>query len=880
MLPRSTSARSCPYGSSLLYLSIVSLAVATGAAQKPAYTRTASTVTVPVNGASIVLRPLEDGAIRVQIAAPGETPAAESVVFIHTTAAPRFTVRETHQTIIVDAGALQASVNRESGALTFADVNGKVLLQEKEGSRIIPPPDTPATGTPVGGTTAQDAFLSPNDEYLFGTGQFQDGYLNVRGLPRRLTQVNSQIAIPFLLSSRGYGLLWHNYGLTDLNPADTEIRLAQTSVGAAQRADVTTSSGTQTEQTQEAVFSSEFNVKAGGPHALMLDVGQKMARRYHVEIDGKSEVDFANYWLPPTTSWLSTLSAGKHSVRVIGEVQDRPVLFLRPANNLTTLRSANAKFIDYVVFAGPKSDDVIRRYRDLTGAAPLMPNWAYGYIHCRERFHSQQELLATLKEFRNRQLPLDVIVQDWQYWGKYGWNAMQFDEKNYPDPHAMAESIHDMHARLMVSVWSRIDPSSTIGKEFTQNHYYIPGTDWVDFFNPDAANLYWKDMSSHLLSLGIDAWWQDATEPENDDLHGRIVAAGSGDAVRLLYPLFVNKTVYEGQRKDAPDKRVFILTRSAFSGQQRYASATWSGDVGSGWDTLKREITAGLDFSASGLPYWTTDAGGFFRPGAGQYTDPAYLERFLRWLEFSTFTPLMRVHGYQTDTEFWHFGPQVESVARKYLDLRYQMFPYLYSEAAAVTMRGSTLLRPLVMDFASDPKALQQNYEFMFGHELLVAPVIGPSTVRMSVYLPQSPYGWFNFWTGEHVPGGETRITDAKLDQIPLFVPAGSILPFGSKEQYISEKPSDPIELRIYPGADATFTLYEDEGTNYNYEQGAFSSIQLQWNERNQELVIDKRAGSYPGMTHEREFSVQLIGSSAKTQIAVYQGRELHVSLK
>jgi alpha-D-xyloside xylohydrolase len=875
LLPRTVSTRLCPYGSSLLCLSIVGLAAVTGAAEKPAYTRTTSTVTVPVNGANVVLRPLEDGAIRVQIAALGETPASESVVFIHTAFAPRFTVRETPQTIIVDTGALRASVSRENGALTFADANGKVLLQEKEGGRIIPPP-----GTQAAGTAAQDTFLSPHDEYLFGTGQFQDGYLNVRGLPRRLTQVNSQIAIPFLLSSKGYGLLWHNYGLTDLNPADTEIRLTQTSVGAARRADVTTSSGTQSEQTQEAVFSGEFDVKAGGPHALMLDVGQKMARHYHVEIDDKAEVDFANYWLPPTTSWLSTLSTGKHSVRVIGEVQDRPVLFLRPANDLTTLRSANARFIDYVVFAGPKSDDVIRRYRDLTGAAPLMPNWAYGYIHCRERFHSQQELIATLKEFRSRQLALDVIVQDWQYWGKYGWNAMQFDEKDYPDPHAMVESIHDMHARLMVSVWSRIDPSSAVGKEFTQNHYYIPGTDWVDFFNPDAASLYWKDMSSHLLTLGIDAWWQDATEPENDDLHGRTVAAGSGDAVRLLYPLFVNKTVYEGQRKDAPDKRVFILTRSAFSGQQRYASATWSGDVGSGWDTLKREITAGLDFSASGLPYWTTDTGGFFRPGSSQYADPAYQERLLRWLEFSTFTPLMRVHGYQTDTEFWRFGPQVESVARKYLDMRYQMLPYLYSEAAAVTMKGSTLLRPLVMDFASDLQALQQNYEFMFGHDLLIAPVIAPSTSRMSVYLPQNPHGWFNFWSGAHMPGNVTLITDAKLDQIPLFVPAGSILPFGPKEQYVSEKRSDPIELRIYPGADTTFTLYEDEGTNYNYEHGAFSLIQLRWNERNQELVIGKRTGSYPGMRHEREFSVQLIGSSAKTQVVVYQGRELHVSLK
>ena len=875
MLRRTASAKPCRFALSFLCLSIAGLASVNCAADEPAYTRTASAVTIPINGARIILRPLEDGAIRVQIAAPGETPTADSFVLLPMVAAPRFTVRKTSQTILVDTGALRASVNRENGALTFTDAHGRVLLQEKEGGRIIPPGDTPAAGT-----TAQDAFLSPADEYLFGAGQFQDGYLNVRGLPRRLTQVNSQIAIPFLLSSKGYGLLWHNYGLTDLNPANTAIQLKQTSAGAVQRADVTTSSGTQTEQTQEAVFTGEFDIHAGGQQAFMLDVGQKMARRYHVEIDGKTEVDFANYWLPPTTSWISTVSAGRHSVRVIAEVQDRPVLFLRAADNLTTLRSANARFIDYVVFAGPTSDAVIRRYRNLTGAAPLMPDWAYGYIHCRERFHSQQELLATLKEFRDRQLPLDVIVQDWQYWGKYGWNAMQFDEKDYPDPRAMVESIHDMHARLMVSVWSRIDPSSAIGKEFAKNHYYIPGTDWVDFFNPNAASLYWKDMSSRLLSLGIDAWWQDATEPENDDLHGRTVALGSGDAVRLLFPLFVNKTVYEGQRRDAPDKRVFILTRSAFSGQQRYASATWSGDVGSGWDTLRRQITAGLDFSASGLPYWTTDTGGFFRPGPSQYTDPAYHERLLRWLEFSTFTPLLRVHGYQTDTEFWRFGAQVESVARKYLDMRYQMFPYLYSEAAAVTMKGSTLLRPLVMDFADDPEALRQNYEFMFGHELLVAPVVTPSTDRMNVYLPQHPPGWFNFWTGEHVPGGETLSTDAKLDQIPLFVPAGSILPFGPEEQYVLEKRGDPIELRVYPGANATFTLYDDEGTNYNYEHGAFSLIRLQWNERKRELVIGKRAGSYPGMIQERTFSVQLIGSNARARVVVYRGRELHVSLK
>lgn len=875
MLPRQTSAWIYRLGAYFGCLFIAASVSTACAAEKPAYQRNATGVTIPVNGADIILRPMEDGAIRVQIVAPGVAASTASVVLVNTAAVARFSVRQTNATITVDAGALQATVNRQSGALQFTDASGKLLFEEKPGSRVLP-----AAGAPAEGVEAEDAFVSLSDEALFGTGQFQDGYLNVRGLPRRLTQVNSQIAIPFLLSSKGYGLLWHNYGRTDLNPADTEIHLTRASVGEAQSADVTTSSGTQSEQTQEAVFTGEFEVKNGGSYALMLDVGQKMAQRYHVEIDGKPELDFANRWLPPTTSWLFTLSAGKHSVRVIGEAKDQPTVFLRPANDLTTLRSTNAKYIDYVVFAGPKSDDVIRRYRDLTGAAPMMPEWAYGYIHCRERFHSQEELLSTLKEFRTQQLPLDVIVQDWQYWGRYGWNSMQFDEKDYPDPRSMVDQIHAMHARLMVSVWSRIDPSSVIGKEFNDKHYYIPGTDWVDFFNPAAANLYWKDMSARLLSLGVDAWWQDATEPENDDLHGRTVATGTGDSVRLLYPLFVNKTVYEGQRKDAPDKRVFILTRSAFAGQQRYASATWSGDVGSGWDTLKREITAGLDFSASGLPYWTTDTGGFFRPGPSQYADPAYHERFLRWLEFSVFTPLMRVHGYQTDTEFWRFGPEVESVARKYLDLRYQMFPYIYSEAAAVTQRGSTLLRPLVMDFPDDPKALEQNYEFMFGHEILVAPVVTPSTEQMNVYLPHNAHGWFNFWTGEHAAGGASLITDAKLDRIPAFVPAGSILPFGPVEQYISQKRGGPIELRVYPGADALFDLYEDEGTNYDYEHGVFSSIKLTWNDDRHELTIGKREGSFPGMPTEREFLVQLIGTTAKQQAVKYEGRELHVILK
>lgn len=860
------------FGRQIFMLSLVCIACCNVSLGQLTVQKTAIDARITMPDGILSIQPIEDGVLRVRFAR-SRIDTSPSVVLVNEPPTPTFTVGENSSTITIATKKLTAILDRSSLALTFANGSGKVLLQEQPGGRLLE--DTIYDG--VNSTMAQQSFLSPPDEHLFGTGQFQDGYLDIKGLPRRLTQVNTQIAIPFLLSSKGYGLLWHNYGLTDLNPADTPIALSQTATGIKTAVDVTTANGTQLENRQNATFTGEFSVDRGGQYGLMLDVGQSMARHYHVEIDGKTEADSANYWLPPTTSWLMNLNPGKHTVLVTGDVKDQPSLFLRPSKDLTTLRSPVAEAIDYVVFAGPSADEVIGRYRDVSGGAPLMPEWAYGYIHCRERFRSQQELLATAEEFRKRQLPMDVIVQDWQYWGRYGWNAMRFDEKDYPDPAAMVDKLHAMHAHLMVSVWSRIDPTAEIGKEFTAKSYYIPGTQWIDFFNPAAASLYWQDFRSRMLPLGIDAWWLDATEPENDDLHGRMVAGARGDQVRLLYPLLVTKTVYEGLRKDAPDKRVFLLTRSAFSGEQRYAAATWSGDIGSDWDSLRRQIPAGLNFSASGLPYWTTDTGGFFRPGPTQYTDPAYHERFLRWLEFSTFSPLMRVHGYQTDTEFWRYGSRVEDVSRKYLDLRYRLVPYIYSEAAAVTMHGSTIMRPLVMDFAQDNEAIAQKYEYMFGKDFLVAPVVSPDVQSWDVYLPKYPRGWVNFWTGETFVGGSTVRTEAKQDELPLFVKAGSILPLGPTEQWTGEKPDAPIELRIYPGADASFSLYEDEGTNYNYEKGAYSIITFNWNDRRRELTIEKRVGAFPRMPRTKSFSITLVrprtdAAAAESKRIVYDG--------
>jgi alpha-D-xyloside xylohydrolase len=794
---------------------------------------------------------------------------SQSLVLLPQPSVPHFQVSQDATTVVVATAKMKAIFERHDQALHFTDSSGRTFLSEVAGTRRLDQSSIQGEAT----FAAEQAFVSPVGEHLFGTGEFQDGFLDIRDLPRRLTQVNSQIAIPFLLSSRGYGILWHNYGLTDLNPSDERVLLTRTSTGGETAASVTTAEGAKREIRREGEFAGSLEIPRDGRYAFMLDVGQKMARRYHVEIDGKVVIDFANFWLPPTTSWFGALTSGRHSIRVIAAQNDQPVLFWRPTDDRTVLRSPVAEAVDYVVFAGPTPDDVIASYRQLTGPAPLMPQWAYGYIHCRERFHSSQEILEAASEFRKRNLPLDLIVQDWQYWGKYGWNAMKWDERYYPDPAGMIDQLHAMNVKLMVSVWSKIDPETEVGKQFAAKGFYIPGTQWVDFFNPAAAAFYWKNFSERMLSLGIDAWWQDATEPENDDLAGRSTFAGPGDKVRLLFPLLVNRTVYEGQRKDAPTKRVFILSRCAFLGQQRYASATWSGDVGNSWETLRRQITAGLGYTASGLPYWTTDAGGFFRPGPGQFTDPEYHERFLRWFQFSTFSPLQRVHGFQTDTEPWRYGDKVEREVRSYLDLRQRLLPYIYSQAAAITFQGSTLMRPLVMDFANDDRALTQRYEYMFGPAFLVAPVLAEGAVQWPVYAPPTKGGWYNFWTGIPVPSGTNDIP-APLAQIPLLVRAGSIIPIGPVEQYTGEKRPTDLEIRVYPGTDGNFTLYEDEGTNYNYEKGMRSTIHFHWNDAKRELSIAQGSGRFPGMLQSRQFKIVAVDSSSPRQVR-YDGKRV-----
>ena len=752
-----------------------------------------------------------------------------------------------------------------------------VEVTGKDGKTVFTATDHRLNPMTVAGESAFEAslaFNSPKGEHLFGLGQFQDGYEDVSGLIRRLTQVNTQISIPMVVSNKGYGVLWNNYGLTDFNPANYEVVMQKSEdVGKSELVNVTSTEGGKQEMRQHNMFEATLQIEEAGEYALLLDVGQSMARRHNLVVDGKTVIEMQNTWLPPTASTKIYLTKGTHTLKAELTRNDKPKVLCKKVDNQTVFRSPAAKKVDYTVFVG-NADEVIASYRQLTGQAKLLPKWAYGYIHCRERFHSQDELLATASRFRNEQLPADVMVQDWQYWGKYGWNAMKFDEAHYPNPKAMTDSLHAMNMRLMVSVWSKIDKNSEVGKMMLKDGNYIPNTDWVDFFSPKAASAYWQNFSQRLVPLGIDAWWQDATEPENDDLVGRRVNDGkwAGEWVGNIYPLLVNKTVYEGLRHDAPAKRPMILTRCGFSGIQRYGAAMWSGDVGNDWEAFRRQITAGLGMQAAGLPWWTYDAGGFFRPG-NQYKDKEYIERMLRWVETSVYLPLMRVHGYMSNTEPWNYGAEAQGIFKRCLEERYRLLPYIYSNAADVAFKGYTLMRPLVFDFPNDEEAMKGGQQFMFGPSLLVCPVTAPNVKKWKAYLPEWKAGWYEFINGKHHDGGKHVDVDVDMASIPVFVKAGSILPYGINRQHTGENPGAPLDIRIYTGADATFSLYEDDGTSNAYEEGQYSRIEFTWDDAKKTLTIGKRNGSFEGMPRKRILNILVNGKSVKK--VEYKGKKV-----
>ena len=712
--------------------------------------------------------PLSDKAIRVQ----WEKGMKEEREFVLINKLPvaAFKVSEAGSKLKLSTNAITVSFDKQTGAIDYSDPTGKIFLSEKAGSRKLKP-DTVAEQNCF---VAEQVFDSPSNEYLFGLGQFQDGHYNLRNVTRKLTQVNTQIAIPFLYSSRGYGILWHQYGLTEFNPADNVVALAKkdtASEGGGGTMEVTTTSGTQRVSRQQALYIGKFNVSKDGDYSMMLDLGN-MESRHLLVIDGTPYIDQSNQWLPPAASKIINLKAGEHTVQVLCKSTNKPRLSWKPTGNETVLRSINARSLDYVVFYGKNADDVIANYRNLSGNVPMLPLWAYGFWQCRERYTSGNHLVQTVEEFRRRNLPVDVIVQDWQYWGKNGWGVPQFDTTNYPNPAQFINRLHELNAHFSISVWENLDKKSNVAKEYIDKNLYIPNSPWIDIYKPETQKTHWNALNKNLFSLGVDSWWMDATEPENDALVGKQTYFGLGDFYRLTYPLFVSQAVYDGQRATDPSKRVTILTRSAFAGQQRFGTINWSGDIGWSWDTYKRQIVAGLNYSLTGMPYWTTDIGGFFRPGRTQYTDAKYHDILTRWFQWSTFATIFRMHGYQTETEPWKYGDTVMNNMRTMMNLRYRLMPYIYSEAWQVSKNGSTIMRPMVMDFKNDATAIGQSYQYMFGKSFLVAPIIEPGVTEWNVYLPKS-IAWYDFWTGKRFDGGQTIKAPAPEDKIPLFVKAG-----------------------------------------------------------------------------------------------------------
>ncbi len=722
-------------------------------------------VRIKTEDGTLVLSPLYSNAVRVQVIPDGQT-LPEELVYTEKVRKPAFKVKKSDAGTELSTSGMTVRYSSAEGTLTFLDAQGNVLLSEVPGGRKLQP--SMVQNVPV--YAVSQSFESPKDEHLYGTGQFQDGYLDIRGLTRRLTQVNTQIAIPFVLSSKGYGLLWNNYGLTDFNPASQSVTLTPAEEGEDVTVNATGTSGNRREIRRNRNFIGTLEVPEGGEYALLLDVGQKMARRHFLSVDGEAVIDVSNTWLPPTSSVIVTFPAGRHELSVEGVRGDNPQVFWRKVTDETVLSSPVAAALDYTVFAG-KADEVISTYRTLTGPVPQMADWMFGYIHCRERYHSQDEILENANGFKERGLPLDVIVQDWQWWGNTGWNSMEFDQVHYPDPAALTSALHDMGTRFMISVWSKVDRNCALGQKLNERGFYIDGTDWIDFFKPDAAAFYVQNFRDSLaIPYGIDAWWFDATEPENDDLAGRLIGPDQipGEFYRNVYPLMVNRTMYEGLKDVTPDHNPVILTRSAFTGIQRYGVVTWSGDVGNDFVTLRRQIAGGLGQMAAGLPWWTYDAGGFFRPG-DQYTSVEYQERLVRWVQASVFLPFMRVHGYMSQTEPWRYSEQTYNLIAAAMKQREQLRPYILDCAKKVSEEGYTLMRPLIFDFADDPEALKQDCEFMFGPKYLVCPVTEAGVSSWKVYLPKNEGGWTDCRTGAQYEGGRYVEVPVDINAIPVF---------------------------------------------------------------------------------------------------------------
>ncbi|MBD3166211.1 DUF5110 domain-containing protein, partial [bacterium] len=825
----------------------------------------------------------------------------------------------------------------------------EILAEKFGGGKIF----TPATVMDEDVWHVQQLFDSPADEGFYGLGQHQNGVFNWKGHDVDLWQYNTVAVVPFLVSSRNYGILWDNNSRTkfgdirDYQPLSSLTLYGKDGQEGGLTAeyfgrDTETPQVTRQESEIEYAYVNDFREK--GPEGyrgrglmrwsgeIESDVaGMHKFKLYacgymKLWLNGELVVDaWRQTWLPWTYYMELDMEPGeRYPITLeIREGSNIALQYLTPQDEVydtsLSLWSEVADQIDYYFIKGDNADEVIAGYREVTGQAPMMPKWAMGMWQSRQRYETQDQVLDAVREFRKRDIPFDNIVLDWFYWREDNWGDHEFDPERFPDPKGMVDELHtDLDAQIMISVWPKFYASTENFAEFNERGWLyqrdleLNRNDWVGylaaFYDPyskGARDLFWEQINDKLFSIGIDAWWLDATEPEPQsnlpEKERRLTfhPTALGTAARYLntYSLMNAKGIYEGQRQAAPDQRVFILTRSAFAGQQRFAAATWSGDLVARWDDLRMQVPAGLNICIAGIPYWTTDIGGFSverrfsaRRGRTEEDTEEWREFMTRWFQFGAFCPLLRVHGEYPYREIYETAPDNHPAYQTmvaYDKLRYRLLPYLYSMVGDVTQNHGTMMRALVMDFGDDENVLDIGDQYMFGPAIMVNPVTAYKVRSREVYLPAGT-GWFDLKTGAYHDGGRTIEADAPYSDIPLFVRAGSIIPFGPEIEYIDEKAPETIRLMVYTGADGEFTLYEDENVNYNYENGAFATIAFSYDDAAGSLTIGAREGSFPGMLENRTFEIVTVSpdqakalnlDSTPDQTVAYDGSEVTVSL-
>ena len=965
------------------------------------YTVSGQYVTVPVkqvtaDGPQVVrLQVINDHIIRVQATSEAELPEKKSLIIVPQKQKAAFSVTDGNK-VCVKAKNVEARVDKETGAVTFFDANGKQLLKEAKDGKTFKKFRVPDREIGVdidkvseeqrNGLSWRMLFDSPQDEAFYGLGQHQSEELNMKGLNEDLFQYNTKVSVPFVLSSKNYGLLWDSYSYCRWGNPDDYLQLGQAFKIYDKQGREGHLTGTYTDRSGRRLVRDEDSIyfeydcpatseianrtEKGGiknlPKGFRLNgsmvvyegfIESPDSRQYHfilyyagyikVYIGGKEVVPerWRTAWNPNTYKFRHVMDKGKREQLRIEWRPDGDVSYcgLRASRACKDQRrlsvwSEMAKDMDYYFIAGKDADEVISGYRTLTGKAPVYPKWALGFWQSRERYKTQDEVLENMAEFRKREIPIDNIVQDWNYWEEDQWGSHQFELSRYPNPQAMIDSVHQMGGRLMISVWPKFYCNTEHYKELDKHGWMYHQAvkdgirDWVgkgyvgsfyDAYDAGARKMFWRQMDENLytgLSKGsmfnvqssmIDAWWMDASEPNVRDctpmwyrkaLSGP-TALGTSTEYFNAYSIVNADAIYNGQRSVNPNQRVFLLTRSGFAGEQRYSTATWSGDIATRWEDMRAQMTAGLNYSMSGLPFWGMDQGGFcvesryvaaqqmFNNSGIENEDlKEWRELQTRWSQFGTFIPLFRVHGQWPTREIWNIAPDNHPAYKSFVyydKLRYRLMPYLYSMAGWVHLKDYTMMRGLIMDFNGDRNVKNIKDQWMFGPALMACPVGYYKARNRSVYFPKQ-CGWYDLYTGEHIEGGQSLVVDAPYERIPVFVREGSIIPYGPEIQYTDEKPAELITLYVYAGSNGTFQLYEDEGTNYNYEKGKYATIDITYNDASKTLSFGQRQGAFKGMLKERRFQIvyvtkeqprELSFEPLNTVTVAYKGKAISVKL-